>query len=237
MIAVATIGGGIHVYDIRTGERLWEGKLSPPHNNQLGALWAHDGPLRFATTSSQSDAQVTIDICELARAPGPPLRVIASFPVGPHDGQFSFSPTSYHASFVTGTEIIMLGVQSSKTLFRIEETSPLYTSSGCFSHDGSVFACGTMRKDIYVWKKTPDGYVSRGCLRPLLPFAGFAVSPVATSILGWGPAGLELFALEDFAGVVHTEPLRQEDCIALRRVVAGPGKPRFYLRLPRAYDQ
>ena len=237
MIAVSSIGGGIHVYDIETGERLREGKHSPLHKNQLGAQWAHDGSFRFAA-SSQSDEQVTIDICELARAPGPSLRVVASFPVGPRGGQFSFSPTSYHASFVTGTEVVILDIKNqTEALSLTEEISPLYIPPGCFSHDGSIFACGTVENEVYVWKKSPDGYVSKGSLKPLLPFMGFAISPIATSILSWGPEGLELFGLDDFASGTHMGPVRQEDCVAVRRAVAGPGIPYSYLRFPHAHDQ
>lgn len=220
-IAVVCVGGAIHTYDLQTGEKLWEGKLPPQHESQLGAHWVHNEPFRFAARSL-SRGTLTISIYELPRDPGLPLHVVASFPAKPHDGEFSFSPTSYHASFVTETKITILDVQRRKTQFQIEETSPLYAPPGRFSHDGSIFACGTVGNEIYVWKKTSHGYGSRGILRPLLPFMGFAISPVATSILSWGPEGLELFGLEDFTGGSNVEP-------TVRRAVAGPGQPRFHL--------
>jgi hypothetical protein len=211
-----------------TGGRLWKGKFTPSHDTQLGAQWVHNKTFRFAT-SFQSDGQLMISICELQLAMGLSLPVVESFPVRPHGGEFSFSPISYHASFATKTEVTILDVRSSNILLQTEKNSPLYEPPGRFSHDGSIFACGTVENEIYVWKNTPEGYVSRGSLRPLLSSIGFAVSPVATSILSWGPEGLELFGLEDFAGRAHVDSIQQEDCIIIRRAVAGPGPPHFYL--------
>ncbi|KAF9784565.1 hypothetical protein BJ322DRAFT_1211500 [Thelephora terrestris] len=224
VIAVVGIGGGIHTCDMGTGGLLWKGKITPSHNNQLGAQWVHNKSFRFAT-SSRSDGQLMVSICELQEAPNFSLPVVETFLVLPHHGEFSFCPISYHASFSTETEVTILDVRSSYILFRTEETSPLYRPPGRFSHDGSIFVCGTVENEIYVWKNTPNGYVPRGSLRPLLSFIGFAVSPVATSILSWGPEGLELFGFEDFAGHrAHVDPIQQEDCIIIRRAVAGPVK-------------
>jgi len=224
---VFVMGRGFCTYNGWTRMRLCEGKFPPPYNHQLGAQWAHYESLQFAR-SSRFDGKPVVGIFELQQTSNPLLTMIASFPVSPHDGEFSFSPASSHASFVTKTEVVILNVQDSEILFQSRTPHPLYTPPGHFSLDGCFFACGTLENNICVWKYTSTGYVPWSNLTPQSPFTGFAFSPVATTILSWGSEGFELLHPDGSAGGTHATTVPQEDSVVSRRTIIDPGQTYFY---------
>ena len=178
-------------YGALNGTLLCEGQILPRFDRRLGALWEYGESLRFAT-SCITDGESTIDIHQLQPSSTPPFPTIESFIVSPHDGKFSFSPVSFHASFVTWTDITVLDVRNSKILMRAEAPELLYFPPGCFSPDGGFFACGTLENEIHVWKNTSAGYTTWSRLKPRLRFDSFSFSPTAVSILAWGPDGVQL---------------------------------------------
>ena len=101
-----------HTLDVLSGKSLCRVDVLP---SMLGAHWTHKNSLQFATYT-EVDAEHTIHIYELQPTSAPPLHILSSFPVPPHDGGFSFSPVSFHASFSTETEVTILDVQDSKVL-------------------------------------------------------------------------------------------------------------------------
>jgi len=229
------VRGNFCTYDGLEGTQLCEGELLQSYNHQLGAYWVHDGSLRFAK-SFWAGGQLIIGIHELQPTSTPLLPMVASFPVPPHNGKLSFSPASSHTSFVTETEVVILDVLDSKTLFRTKVACPLYVPEGRFSLDGRLFACGTLKNEIYVWEKASAGYVPWSYLRPQLPFTEFAFSPVATSILSWGPDGIELLYPDNSAGGARTATARREKSVVSRREIVDPGRSSFHFRLPHAHS-
>ena len=139
-----------------------QGEILSPPDSQLGAYWIHEDTLQFAT-SFKTGGKSVINIFELQPTLTPPLHMLSSFSVPPQSGGFSFSPISFHASFVTLTEVIVLDVQNSKLL--LTKMAQGY-NSGQFSHDGCFFACGISMHEICVWQNTPTGYVPWSSLRP-----------------------------------------------------------------------
>ena len=218
--------GGFRTYYGLENTQLREGELFSSYNHQLGACWDHNGSLQFAE-SFRADGQPTIDICEFQPASNHPLFLVTSFPVLPRDGKFSFSLGSYHASFVTETEVVILDVRNSKTLFQTKVAFPLYVPPGRFSPDGRFFACGTLKNKICVWENVSAGYIPWSSLRPQLPSRGFAFSTVTTSILSWGSEGIELLHPDNSAGGTYTATARQEDNDVSRRVI-DPGQSCFH---------
>ena len=178
-------------YDVLNGALLCEGEILPPPDRWLGAHWENGESLRFAT-GYMNNGTLAIDIHQLQPSSTPLLPIVESFVVPPQNGEFSFSPVSFHASFVTDTEITLLDVRDSKTLLRTEAPQPLYLLPGRFSLDGGFFACGTLEGEIRIWKNAPAGYAPWSGLKPRLPFDSFSFSPTATSILAWGPGGVQL---------------------------------------------
>ena len=166
----------------------------------LGPHWAHEGSLHFAT-SLQTGHGLVISIREYRPTSTPPHPVVELFHVPYHAGEFSFSPVSCHASFVTPTKVIILDVRNSNTLLHTEAAKVSYESSpGSFSPGGFSFACKTLKRDISVWKNTPTGYIPWSTVRPRLPCRGFSFSPTATSILTWGPDGIQLLRPDNRVG-------------------------------------
>ena len=178
-------------YDALDGALLCEGEILPRFDRWLGAHWGHGKSLRVVT-SYATDGKLAIDIHQPQPSSIPPFTMVESFVVPPHFGVFSFSPVSFHASFVTQTEITLLDVRSSETLLRTEAPQSLYLSPGRFSPDGGFFACGTLESEIHIWKNTPDGYMPWSGLKPRFPFDLFSFSPTATSILAWSTEGVQL---------------------------------------------
>jgi len=184
-------GDTFYVYDGLTVTRICDGTLPGSPFRRLGAEWAHGESLRFAS-SSETDEGLVIRIFELQSTSVPPLLVVDSFPIPFYPGGFSFSPVSFHASFVTKEEVIILNLRDPRNPFRTKAAQPLYRPRGCFSPDGSFFACGTEEQEILIWKNAPTGYVPWNTLRPRLPLSGFSFSASGTSILGWGSEGVQL---------------------------------------------
>jgi len=226
--------GGFRTYYGLGNTQLYEGELASSCNHQLGVYWAHDGSIRFAK-SFRADGQLTIGIRKLQPDSKYSLPLVASFPLPPHDGKFSFSPASYHASFVTETDVVILDVQDSKTLFRTTVACPLYVPPGRFSPDGRFFVCETLGNEICVWEKASAGYIPRNNLRPQLPSTGLAFSPVGTSILSWGSEGIELLHPDNSTGGTHTATARRERSIVSRRVIINPGQSCFHFRLSHTH--
>ena len=176
---------GFYTYGALDGTLLCEGEILPRFCRQLGAHWEHGDSLQFAT-SYTADGKSAIDIHQLQPSSIPPFSMVESFIVPPHDGEFSFSPVSFHASFVTWVEITVLDVRDSKILLQVEPPEVFYsgyTGSGCFSSDGGFFACGIQDEEIHIWKNMPAGYMPWSCLKPRLPFRSFSFLPTAISIL------------------------------------------------------
>jgi hypothetical protein len=175
-------------YNPLTGTCLCKGTLLSPSGLCLGPQWAHKESFQFAT-SLRTDGELVVNIYEVQETSNPPLSLVQSFTMLPHNGIFSFSPISFHASFVSETEVVILDVQDSKILFHTKEDQELYTPPGQFSPDGSSFACKTSQQEIHVWKNTPIGYVPWSHLKPRSPFVDFSFSPTMNSIVAWSPRG------------------------------------------------
>ena len=187
--------GMVNIYDgLEDKKGSWASLPSVP--GQQVTHWIHKDTLQFAT-SSKTTGKLAIKIYELKPTSDPPLIVVESFLIPPQEGNFSFSPVSFHASFITKNKVTILDVQDSKILLPTQMTQHLYTQLGCFSPDGCYFGCGTLENGIFVWKSTPAGYISWSILHPRLPFKEFSFSPTTTSILAWGPGGIQLLHLEN----------------------------------------
>ena len=173
------------------GVQLCQDRIMPLHMYELGAHWIREDILTIAT-SSETNGVYVVEIRELRPTSTPPLHLLASFPVPPHESGFSFSPVSYHASFVIRTEVVVFNVRNSKPLLRTKGARTNLSPPGRFSPDGYFFACGMSEREIHVWQSTPTGYVPWSNLRSRLPFEGFSFSPISPSILTWGPEGIQL---------------------------------------------
>ena len=124
------------VYDSLAGTRICDGTIPGSPIHQLGAEWVHGESLRFASCSG-SDEGLVIRICELQSTSVPPLLVVDSFQIPFYPGGFSFSPLSFHASFVTMGKVVIVNLRDPKLSFRTEAAQPLYQPRGCFSPDGT----------------------------------------------------------------------------------------------------
>ena len=188
----------------------WDKLLSSRHD-QGSTYWVHNDSLLVAT-SSNTEGRPVVNIQELQPTSDPPVLVVESFYIPPQDGVFSFSPASFHGSFVTTNGVTILDVQDSRTLLSTQVTQQLHTQLGHFSPDGCFFACGTSENGICIWANTPSGYIPWSTLQPRLPFNKFSFSPTVTSILTWGPGGIQLLHLGNSASppsLNETKPLHQ----------------------------
>ena len=216
--------GAFYVYDVPNGTCMCEGKLAVSSSFLLGAHWAHGDTLRVAT-SFKTNEKLVINIQELQPLIDPPLLLVESFPLPPRDGGISFSPVSFHASFVSEIEVVILDVRDSRILLRVETSHSPYIPLGHFSPNGCFFACGTEKDEIRVWKNPSAGYVPWSDLRPRLSFTGFSFSPTTSSILAWGLNGVQLLEYGNHPTVLSPNKLerRQQRGTHLVAYSADPG--------------
>jgi len=154
------------------------------------AHWTRKDSLHFAT-SFEIDGHVLIEIRELQQT-SHPLPAVKSFRVPLHRGGFSFSPVSFHASFVAKTDLVILDVRDSRILLEVKATQSSFIPPGHFSSDGRFFVCRTEEPRIFVWENGSTGYGPWNNLRPRLLFEGLSFSPSMSSILTWGPQGIQV---------------------------------------------
>ena len=163
--------------------------------------WAHGNTIRFAVNLNAIIRHVII-IKELQPTSTPPLHVLSSFAIPPCKGEFSFSPASFHASFVTRTGAIVLDIQSGRILLHNQLDWHGWKKLGQLSPDGSIFAHRTSETRICIWQNTPTGYLPWSSLRLRFPVDELLFSPTTTPILCWGQKGIQLLRPGD-----HFKPL------------------------------
>ena len=185
-----------HTYDRLSGEWVHEGELPLSQNYQWGAHWVYEESLLYAM-SSKSNGKLMISIQELQPTSDHLFHVVNSFPGLPQDGIFSFSQVSFHASFVSGGEIVILDVRDSKVLFQSKGARSYYVGTGSFSHDGRLCACGISGGEIHIWEHISTGYVLQSSHRPRFSWDSFSWSPTSISILCWGSHIIHLLHPDD----------------------------------------
>ena len=205
-----------NLYKPREVPWCWD-KLLSSKRDQGSVYQAHNDSF-WVVTSSNTEGNHVVNIQKLQPSSDPPVLMVESFPIPPQHGTFSFSPVSSHASFVTENEVTILNVQDSKILLLVQETQQCYSGLGCFSPDGHFFTCGASENRIYIWENTPAGYIFWGTLQPRLPFNKFSFSPTGTSILTWGPEGIQLLHLEN--STIHLPPNETEPLQCRKHLVA-----------------
>jgi hypothetical protein len=183
--------GTFYMHNGLSGADICAGGFPPSSSIKLGTRWVHGEALRFSA-HFKNHGKCMINIYELRLAPTTPLYLISSFPVPLHEGEFSFSPISFHASFVTVGKAVILNVRDSRILLQFKPDDSLNQESGQFSPDGCFFACQSLGFGIYIWKNTSADYVLWSNLQPQLSFTGFSFSPTKSSILTWGANGVQL---------------------------------------------
>ena len=196
-------------YDAPEGTRLRDEGLTRWPDHQLGAHWPCKDNLRFAT-SSMAGGERVIEIHELQQILDSPLLLVESFSIPDYHGTFSFSPVSFHASFVTGTGIVVLDVRTSKLLLQTRVARTDLSPPGWFSPDGQLFACGTSQYDICVWQNTSAGYTPWNNFCSRLPFKGFLSSPTSSSMLTWGLTWVQLLHPNSYPGPPDSNPIHRQ---------------------------
>ena len=191
--AITLIGknGHIHTYNVLNGAPLHMGDIPLSLGSQSSTHWVHGDTLQFAVSLNAIIRHVII-IKEFQPTSTPPLHILSSFPIPPWDGKFSFSQNSFHASFVTRTEAIVLDVQDSKVLLHAQVVCESQKILGQLSPNGCFFAHGISVNGICIWQNTPTGYIPWSSLRPRLQVDKLLFSPTTMSILCCGPMGIQL---------------------------------------------
>jgi len=164
-ITLTTWGGDIFTYNLLDVPQPWMDDVPLSLGSESYTHWAHEDKLQFAV-SLKTDGKHVINIKELQPTSTSPLHTLSSFPIPPQDGAFSFSPVSFHGSFVTQDEAIVLDIQDSRLLLQTQVVQTGSIQLGQFSPNGCLFACGISKDMICVWQNTPTGYLPWRTLRP-----------------------------------------------------------------------
>ena len=179
-----------YTYDALSATQLCQGDIPTSGETWSVACWIYKDTLQFAVDLN-TYGKLLINIYELQPTSSLPLHLLSSFPLLPQSGEFSFSPVSFHASFATDQEVIILDVQASRPLLQTKFDTII--PPGEFSPNGNFFAlCGQGEK-VYVWKNTPTGYTLWGSFRARSQIITPFWSPLSASLLCWSPLGIQLF--------------------------------------------
>ena len=188
-------------YNALNGALIYAGDNVPQSHRWLDVDREREESFRFATVD-RNNGNPVISINQFQPSSTPPCQIVESFivphhryglevPFGDYDWEVSFSLASFHASFVTRTEITVLDIRDSKILLRAEIPQDKNLKPGRLSPDGAFFAV-CIKNEIHVWQNTSAGYTPWSCLEPRLPFHSFSFSPTGISILAWGRGGVQL---------------------------------------------
>ena len=191
MITCWTTGPGFSTYDALTGLQLSQDICHLSLYSGFGGCWAQEDTLQFAISLKATRGSV-INIYELQPTLAPPLYMLSSFHIPFTIKEFSFSPVSFHASFMTLGGVIVLDVRTSQLLLKTKATLLYPSQLPEFSPNGHFVACQTFDHEIHIWQNGPDGYIPWCNLRARLPFGGFSWSPTSALILGWSLEGIRL---------------------------------------------
>ena len=117
--------------------------------------WTHGECLRFATVEFGC-----ITIWEVGFTSGRPPTKVDSLPAPDGfilQGYPAFFPTLSRLAFVSEGRVVVWDAQHRKTLLdSADVTNPRGVS---FSPDGRFITCGTLDREFYLWKESPDGYL------------------------------------------------------------------------------
>ena len=178
-------------YDTLTGLQLSKDISTSSPYSRFGGYWTQRDTLQFATSSKATGGSV-INIYKLQPTLVPPLYMLSSFHIPFTMKEFSFSPVSFHASFVTQDELIVLDVWTSQLLLQTKVAGVNPQKLPEFSPNGHFVACQTFDHEICIWQNGLNGYVPWCNLGAWFPFEGFSWSPTSALILGWGFGGIQL---------------------------------------------
>lgn len=196
---------GLYTYDALNGTQLCQVTISSQTHPILGACWAYKDTLQFAM-SVKADGKYMINIYELQPTSASPLYTVSSFPIPLDivssfptkvDENFSFSPESFHVSFIAKKELVVFDVQDSQVLLQIRGAQMDDIGQPQFSADGHFVAWTSVNR-VCVWKNTPTGYVPWCSLKARFLFLNFSWSPTSVSILCWSLDRIQVLHLSNY---------------------------------------
>ncbi|KAF9649797.1 hypothetical protein BDM02DRAFT_1756200 [Thelephora ganbajun] len=176
----------VHTYDVASGATHSHGTLKSISGLHL---WAYGTSFRVMTAELAGLA-CTINIFKV----GSILTKIEFFHIGSWKDGFeikSFSQTTHRISSSSYNNLAIVDIRDSRYLLKEEG----YSSSHCFSSDGSLFAAASMG-DVRVWKYASDSY-ARWRVFSTQDFTGvLRFSPTSSSLLGRADGILKLWRLD-----------------------------------------
>ena len=98
---------------------------------------------------------------------------------------------AYHGS----RRILVWDVRNSKCLLDCEDAR--FFQSTSFSSDGRFFACSTSRSTVYLWKKSPTGYVLHRTLLSSIPISNAFPSPNGELVIAFEDLIIQLWRMRE----------------------------------------
>ena len=156
----------------------------------LHKIWTRGEYLRFAATTSDS-----IKTWEVGFTPAHSPTEVGSLCPPDNVRHFSFHPTPSLLAFTNGQEVKVWDALGSK--FLLESVRDEWPRRMSFSHDGSLFACGTRGPEFYLWKESPTGYTLHRKLVSSAKVSDPLISPCGQSIIAFGGSTIQLWRTTD----------------------------------------
>ena len=190
----------ISAYDLLSGTRTRS--YRPSEGRIVAPIWTHGEYIRFVTVKPGSITVWEVGFTSMHAPTG-----IKSLP-GPDDINCSeeclFLPTLSRLAFTFQGAALVWDAQDSKLLLKSPNTD--YPTRMTFSSDGRLFAYGTTRGKIYLWKESPTGYVLQKVIPNPDGFTGPLLSPNGESIIIPDNMTIQLLRIADPTPSVPSVP-------------------------------
>jgi len=173
----------------------------------VASIWTHGECIRFAAIGSES-----ITIWEVGFTSTDAPTEVEHLPV-PRDlgglWRALFLPTLSRLASDSEAGVLVWDARNSKLLLDTGHIRPMGMS---FSSDGRFIACGTVGKEIYIWKESHDGYILHKQLIPtLLEYSRPFISPDGESIVTVHNSMVQLWSTADPTPSPSVVPTHRND--------------------------
>ena len=181
----------IRIYDIDSRECVY----SRSFEGLLAGIWTHGEYLQFAIIVPNENVTVR----QAAFAQGHNYNNVADgldAPPGLNPTRsFLFHPALRMVSYISGDTLNIWDSQNAKYSLCSDDIG-FNGSAMSFSPDGRLFACGTIRSGVHLWKDRDGDYVIHRKFTSSVTSPTPLFSPNNGSVVVWNQSTLQLFSLE-----------------------------------------
>jgi WD40 repeat protein len=215
MLGVLSVeDSNISIYNVLSGTHTHSHRVG----HVLGEIWTRGKCIQYATLASGS---ITIWEFGFASSHEPTLVESLSTPDNFHPSGSLFHPSPSRLAFINRRAVLVWDCRQSQFVLDSKDLkNPMEMS---FSLDGRLFACGTIGREIYLWKESATGYVLCRKFQSNYECPKNRVSPDGRSIVGWYSSDVQVWPTTDQATSLSSISTQTPPRTGIHKVEFSPG--------------